>query len=102
MLLIAIPDSVFTLYLHISRDIPPDAAQAVLTLMNLLSDFIDFIIYVFIQKEVRELFLLKIYICLKKKPRKNMFLQRELAVKRTDNRYHLVDNELTQVGCSEV
>ena len=84
MLLIAIPDIVFTAYLHISTSPPPFVAIVVLTLMNLLSDLCDFVIYVFIQKQVRDLLLKKIFACVKRRPpRKSLLLQREQALKRS-------------------
>ena len=82
MLFIAIPDMVFTLYLHLSPTHPPFICGALLTLMNLFSDLCDFVIYVFIQKQVRELFFQKLLTCFKRKPRKSLNLRRERAVKR--------------------
>ena len=100
MILIAIPDSVFTLYLHISKADPPYAAQVVLTLMNLLSDLCDFVIYVVMQKQVRKLFMQTTYVCLKRKPPTNMLLKRSSAVKRIARSMRM--KTLSQIGGCEV
>ena len=100
MLLIIIPDCAFTLYLHISNTTPPFAARAVLTLMNLMSDLCDFVIYVFIQKKVRQLLFKKV--CSRRKPKKNVLLRRERAMKRSGAHNMDLVNEKCSSKCMQL